>query len=118
VSTSWRTDTHRAELEGLRVNLVITDQAIDTTTPAGRLMFNVLAAIAEFERDLIRERVIAGIRRVQAQGRRVGRPPKYRVDPTAAQELLASGVSLRGVARQLAVHPSAVRRALLRGVSD
>jgi DNA invertase Pin-like site-specific DNA recombinase len=48
---------------------MVTDQAIDTTTPAGRLMFHVLSAIAEFERDLIRERVIAGIRRAQAQGR-------------------------------------------------
>ena len=46
--------------------LVVTDQAIDTTTPAGRLPFHMLAAIAEFERDLIRERVIAGFRRAVA----------------------------------------------------
>jgi hypothetical protein len=77
-----------------------------------------LERIAEFERDLIRERVIAGIRRAQAQGRHVGRPAKYRVDPMAARNLLAAAVSLRGVARQFAVHRSAVRRALLRGVSD
>jgi DNA invertase Pin-like site-specific DNA recombinase len=77
----------------------------------------MLAAIAEFERDLIRERVIAGIRRARAQGRHVGRPPKYRVDPMAAQQLLATAVSLRGVARQLAVHPSAVRRALGRSLA-
>ena len=56
-------------------------------------MFHVLSAIAEFERDLIRERVIAGMRRARAQGRRVGRPRKYRVDPTAAQELLTAGTS-------------------------
>jgi DNA invertase Pin-like site-specific DNA recombinase len=104
-----------AELEALGVDLVVTDQAIDTTTPAGRLLFHVLAAIAEFERDLIRERVIAGMRRARAQGRRVGRPRKYWVDPTAAQALLTAGTSLRGVARQLSVHPSAVRRALGRG---
>jgi DNA invertase Pin-like site-specific DNA recombinase len=103
-----------AELEALGVDLVVTDQSIDTTTPAGRLLFHVLAAIAEFERDLIRERVIAGIRRARAQGRHIGRPAKYRVDPVAAQKLLGTGTSLRGVARQLAVHPSAVRRALLR----
>jgi DNA invertase Pin-like site-specific DNA recombinase len=42
---------------------LLADQAIDTTTPAGRLMFHLLSAIAEFERDLIRERVVAGIRR-------------------------------------------------------
>jgi DNA invertase Pin-like site-specific DNA recombinase len=103
-----------AELEALGVDLVVTDQAIDTTTPAGRLLFHVLAAIAEFERDLIRERVMAGIRRARAQGRHVGRPPKYRVDPMAAQELLALGISLREVGRRLGVHPSAVRRALAR----
>ncbi len=105
-----------AELEALGVDLVVTDQAIDTTTPAGRLMFNVLSAIAEFERDLIRERVVAGIRRARAQGRHVGRPRKYRVDATAVQALLAAGTSLRGVARRLGVHPSAVRRALARAV--
>lgn len=103
-----------AELEALGVELVVTDQAIDTTTPAGRLMFHVLSAIAEFERDLIRERVVAGIRRARAQGRHVGRPAKYRVDPTAVVALLASGASLRAAARQLGVHPSAVQRALAR----
>jgi DNA invertase Pin-like site-specific DNA recombinase len=106
--------TLAAELEALGVDLVVTDQAIDTTTPAGRLLFHVLAAIAEFERDLIRERVVAGIRRARAQGRHVGRPAKYRVDPTAARALLAAGVSLRATARQLGVHPSAVQRALAR----
>jgi DNA invertase Pin-like site-specific DNA recombinase len=105
-----------AELEALGVDLVVTDQAIDTTTPAGRLLFHMLAAIAEFERDLIRERVIAGMRRARAQGRRVGRPPMYRVDTPAARDLLAAGMSLRGAARRLGVHPSAVRRALGRVV--
>jgi DNA invertase Pin-like site-specific DNA recombinase len=107
-----------AELEALGVDLVVTDQAIDTTTPAGRLLFHVLAAIAEFERDLIRERVMAGIRRARAQGRHVGRPRKYRVDPAAARALLAGGLSLRGTARRLGVHPSAVRRALARGLES
>src|SRR5438128_9762411 len=100
------------ELETLSVDLVVLDQAIDTTTPSGRLLFHVLAAIAEFERDLIRDRVIAGIRRAKAQGRRLGRPRKYRVDPNRVRELLRQGLSLRAVARSLAVHPSAVSRAV------
>jgi DNA invertase Pin-like site-specific DNA recombinase len=103
-----------AELEALGVDLVVTDQNVDTTTPAGKLLFHVLAAIAEFERDLIRERVIAGIRRARAQGRHVGRPPKYQVDPATVRELLVGGVSLRAAARRLGVHPSAVSRALAR----
>jgi DNA invertase Pin-like site-specific DNA recombinase len=59
--------TLAAELEALRVDLVVLDQAIDTTTPAGRLLFHVLASIAEFERDLIRDRVLAGMKRARAQ---------------------------------------------------
>src|SRR6266446_3859137 len=75
------------ELEALGVDLVVLDQAIDTTTPSGRLLFHVLAAIAEFERDLIRDRVIAGIRRARARGKRLGRP-RLEVDLPRAQALL------------------------------
>jgi Enterobacteriaceae phage serine recombinase len=95
--------------------LVVLDQAIDTTTPSGRLLFHVLAAIAEFERDLIRDRVVAGLRRAKAQGRRLGRPRLHHVDVEQAQGLLAEGLSLRAVARRLHAHPMAVRRALGQG---
>jgi DNA invertase Pin-like site-specific DNA recombinase len=100
------------ELEALGVDLVVLDQAIDTTTPSGRLLFHVLAAIAEFERDLIRERVIAGVRRARAQGRRLGRPRQHYVDVGRAQPLRAQGLSLRVIARSLKVSPQAVHRAL------
>src|SRR3989442_9149857 len=98
------------ELGALGVDLVVLDQAIDTTTPSGRLLFHVLAAIAEFERDLIRERVVAGLRRAKAQGRHLGRPRKYRVDLSRVHELRSQGLSLRAIARSLGVHPSAVSR--------
>jgi len=68
---------------------VVLDQAIDTTTPSGRLLFYVLAAISEFERDLIRDRVIAGICRARAQGRRLGRPRLHHVDRERARSILA-----------------------------
>lgn len=100
------------ELEALGVDLVVLDQAIDTTTPAGRLLFHVLAAIAEFERDLIRDRVIAGLRRAKAQGRRLGRPRKYIVDVGRAQRLLETGMSMRAVGRALRIHPTLITRAL------
>lgn len=100
------------ELEALGVDFVVLDQAIDSTTPSGRLLFHVLAAIAEFERDLIRDRVIAGIRRARAQGRRLGRPRQQHVDLARALQLRKEGLSLRAVARQLGVHPTAVSRAL------
>jgi len=56
------------ELEALGVDLVVTDQTVDTTTPAGRLLFHVLGAIADFERSLISDRVVAGLRRAQGTG--------------------------------------------------
>jgi DNA invertase Pin-like site-specific DNA recombinase len=104
--------TLAAELEALGVDLVVLDQAVDTTTPAGRLLFHVLSAIAEFERDLIRDRVLAGLRRARARGQHLGRPRQYRVDVARARELLAAGLSLRAVARALGVPHICVRRAL------
>ena len=57
-----------AELKALDVDLIVLDQAIDTTTPSGRLLFNVLGSIAEFERDLIRERTVAGLETARRKG--------------------------------------------------
>jgi DNA invertase Pin-like site-specific DNA recombinase len=79
------------------------------------LLFHVLAAIAEFERKLIRERVVAGVRRAKARGRRLGRPRLHHVDPARARALLAQGLSLRAVARALRTHATTVRRAMRRG---
>ena len=104
--------TLAGDLEALGVDLVVLDQSIDTTTPSGRLLFHVLAAIAEFERDLIRDRVVAGLRRAKAQGRRLGRPRRHHVDVAEARALVAAGLSLRAIARRLHAHPMAVRRAL------
>lgn len=72
----------------------------------------MLAAIAEFERDLIRDRVLAGIRRARAQGRHLGRPRVHRVDVARAVELLTGGASLRAAARALGVPHVAVSRAI------
>ena len=55
-------------MEEKKVDLVVLDQAIDTSTPTGRLLFHMLAAIGEFERDLIRERSAEGIARAKANG--------------------------------------------------
>ncbi len=72
----------------------------------------MLAVFAEFERDLIRERVIAGVRRARALGKHLGRPRMHKVDVAQARAILAEGRSLRATARALSVHPQAVRRAL------
>lgn len=108
--------TMSRELEALGVDLVATDQAVDTTTPAGRLLFTVLGAIAEFERDLIRDRVMAGLERARRRGtksgRAIGRPRVNRVDIDEAKRLMGEGYSLRAIARTLGVHPEYVRREL------
>jgi DNA invertase Pin-like site-specific DNA recombinase len=100
------------EFESLGVDLVAIDQAVDTTTPAGRLLFHMLGAIAEFERDLIRERVIAGVRRARVSGKHLGRPRIHYVDTAQVLALRAEGRSWRATARALGVHPMAVRRAI------
>ena len=62
------------ELHALGIGFVTLGEGIDTTSPTGRLVLHVLGAISEFERERIRERVIAGLQRAKAQGRRLGRP--------------------------------------------
>ena len=94
------------ELEALGVDLVVLDQAIDTTTPSGRLLFHVLGAIAEFERDLIRERVISGLHHAQTHGTQSGRPigrPRRTVDLDEILRRRAAGEPWRKIARALKV---------------
>ena len=97
------------EFEALGVDLVVLDQAIDATTPSGRLLFRVLASVAEFERDLIRDRVHAGLRRARAQGKRLG-PPRVEVDLPRAQALLAEGQSLRAVSETMGIKLATLHR--------
>jgi DNA invertase Pin-like site-specific DNA recombinase len=65
-----------AELEGQGIGFKSTTEAIDTTTPGGKLIFHIFAALAEFERNLIRERTHAGLEAARARGRKGGRRPK------------------------------------------
>src|ERR1700751_6223282 len=64
------------EFQALGIAFVSLAEGIDATTPAGKLQMHILGAIAEFERGRIRERVVAGLRRAKAQGKRLGRPRK------------------------------------------
>jgi len=101
-----------AELEALGVDLVVLDQAIDTGTPAGRLLFHVLGSIAEFERDLIAERTRAGVAAARRRGRHPGRLPALDARQRArVQRLRASGHSIRAIASRLGVSKSVVARA-------
>lgn len=96
------------ELDAKEVGLVVTEQSIDTTTPTGRLMFNMLAAIAEFETDLRRERQLEGIAKAKEEGRYKGRPAT--VDAGAIRRALAAGDKPMVVAKRFNVARSTVYR--------
>lgn len=93
------------------VDFVSLREQIDTSTPMGKAMFTVTAAVAELERDLIRERVLAGVERAKAEGKHCGRP-RRKFDPRAAEALLAQGHAERQVAVMLGVPRSTLRRKL------
>lgn len=102
------------ELGALGVDLVVLTQPIDTTTPSGKLTFQILGAVAEFERQMIRSRVRAGIEKARAKGTRLGRP-RADLDLDLARTRIEAGDSLRQVARVFGVHHSTLKRALTRG---
>ncbi len=85
------------EFDALGVAFVSLTESVDTSTPAGRMLFHVLAAVAEFERDLIRERVAAGMRHARGQGRAIGRP-RLRLDRDELLRLRDAGLSVREIA--------------------
>lgn len=98
-----------AEFEALGISFVSLTNAIDTTTPAGKLTFAIIGAVAEFERDLIRERVKAGMARAKRHGTKSGNAigrPSADVDMRAVRERRKSGESLRKIASDLDVSAS------------
>ena len=92
----------------LGVDFVSYTQQIDTTTPAGKLTFTVLAAIAEFERELIRERVKAGMAAAKAKGKHVVRRRISMAKQNRARRLRADGWPYRRIANELGVSPATV----------
>jgi DNA invertase Pin-like site-specific DNA recombinase len=74
-----------------RLHLYLDQQNIDTTTPAGKLLFQITGAFAEFERKMIQQRVNAGLARARAQGTRLGRPTLPTDKEQAIREALAAG---------------------------
>lgn len=90
------------EFRSLGIEFVSLSEQMDTSTPAGKMVFTVLAAVAELERSLIGERVRAGIRNARAKGKRLGRPMKS-LDPRKIARLRADGASWRAVALALNV---------------
>jgi putative DNA-invertase from lambdoid prophage Rac len=100
------------ELSSLKVGFVSLSEALDLTTPSGRALAGMLAVFAEFERDILRDRVKAGIAQARKEGKPHGRPLSAALHVQKMKELFSQGVSKREIAKQLGVSRTSVRRLL------
>jgi DNA invertase Pin-like site-specific DNA recombinase len=99
-----------SELHALHIDLFLHQQGLDTTTPGGKAMFQMMGVFAEFERAMIQERVRAGLKRAVSEGKQLGRP---RIAEELEQRILATlkaGGSVRKTAAKFGVDPSTVQR--------
>ena len=101
-----------SELHAIGVDLYLHQQGIDTTTPAGKAMFQMMGVFAEFERAMIQERVKAGLSRAKAQGKTLGRPKVTKNVEKAVLSAREEGTGKRKIARQLGIGVSTVNRIL------
>ena len=101
-----------SELQASRVGLYLHQQALDTSTPAGRALFQMCGVFAEFERAMIQERVKAGLARARAKGRTLGRPKVSEQIEDRIRELRADGMGVLKIGRTLGVGTSVVQRVL------
>ena len=99
------------QFRSLNVNFISFQEQFDTSTPIGQAMFTIIGAMAQLERDIIRERVRAGLAVAKARGTRLGRPT-VRVNAQELTSLKSSGLSLHDMARHLRCSRSTVRRRL------
>ena len=97
-------------LEHCGVDLYLDQQAIDTTTPMGKLVFQVTGAFAEFERSMIRQRVRAGLKRAVANGARLGRPKIDASLERKARRQLERGTGILKIAKSLGLGTGTIQR--------
>ncbi len=99
------------EFRTLNMQFISCRENIDTTTPIGNMMFTLIAAMSQFERDCLRERTCAGLRNARAKGHRLGRVP-VPVDIPRLQALRASGLTLMEISHRLNIGYGTVRKHL------
>jgi DNA invertase Pin-like site-specific DNA recombinase len=100
------------KLDAKGVSLKVLEQAIDTSTPTGRLMFNMLGAIAQFERELMLERQREGVAKAKLEGKYRGRAPTARAKAAEVRRLCGEGVGATEIARRLGIGRASVYRVL------
>jgi DNA invertase Pin-like site-specific DNA recombinase len=105
------------EIHAVHVELYLHQQGLDTSTPAGKAMFQMMGVFAEFERNVIRERVLSGMARAKVQGTKSGKAIGRPSLPEGTRQAIrsaykAGGISLRGVAKKFGVSSETVRRVI------
>jgi DNA invertase Pin-like site-specific DNA recombinase len=102
------------ELGHLGIDFISYDNHLDTSTPTGKLVFQIIGAVAEFEKDIIRERVKAGLQNAKSKGKQLGRPtiPEYVLDQ--AKELRKQGLSFRNIENKLGLGDGTIRKRINR----
>jgi putative DNA-invertase from lambdoid prophage Rac len=100
------------ELTALQIGLISLGEALDLTTPSGRALAGMLAVFAEFERDILRDRVRAGIAQARKEGRPHGRPTTITRHSPEVRRLFQEGVSKREIARRIGISRASVRALL------
>ena len=98
------------EIHSKGVDLYLDRQGVDTTTPGGKALFQMMGVFAEFERAMIRERVNAGLTRARAQGKRLGRPRITKTKENRIRTLLEKGMGMNRAAKTVGCGVSAVQR--------
>lgn len=92
------------ELESMKIDLFFHQQAIDTSTPMGKMVFSILGALGAYERELIRERVISGLQTAKSKGVKLGRPSKMNEGMRNAVMLLKEkGMGIKQIAKELKI---------------
>lgn len=99
-----------SDLQSKGCDLYLHQQSLDTSTPSGRMLFQMLAVFAEFERSIITSRINAGLARARAQGKHFGRPGLSLERRTKVQAALAQGLSVRAAAKATGVSSASVQR--------
>jgi DNA invertase Pin-like site-specific DNA recombinase len=101
------------DILAMDVDLFVLRQALDTTTPSGRMIFSIFSALGEYERELIRERIMAGQKRARAQGVKIGRPSKLNEAVRTSVKLLRDGgMGIKEISKRLEIGVGSVYASL------
>ena len=98
------------DLGACGIDFVSYDNNLDTSTPTGKLVFQIVGAVAEFEKDIIRERVVAGLAVARSKGKRLGRPPIPQNVYDRAAKMRAEGLSYRSIGKVLGIDEGTIRK--------